>query len=95
MYESYFADMTKKISEKIEQSWPDAYGKGEAFRWVGSHHIELAEREKKWWKELGDLWDANADFDKFKKAVLEWGRAVLCIYKAYHEGISHGNITRD
>lgn len=75
MYEKYYLEIVSAIQKKTLIS-ADIM-----FVWVAAHQPELYAQERVLDEELNTLWDV--DFERFKKAVLNWGRMVLQIYKKY------------
>lgn len=77
MYEKYYLEIVSAIQKKIRI---DVDG---MLAWAQANAPELYAQERALDAELNALWDV--DFERFKKAVLSWGRVVLQIHKKYAE----------
>lgn len=78
-YEKYFLEIVSAIQKKT------LIGADIMFVWSAAHQPELYAQERALDEEFNALWDV--DFERFKKAVLNWGRMVLQIYKKYAEAM--------
>lgn len=77
MYEKYYLEIVSAVNKKTP------HGVDSALAWAQVNAPELYAQERALDEEMNVLWDV--DFDRFKKAVLNWGRMVLQIYKKYME----------
>lgn len=89
-FDKYFIDTCTTINQKIMDNYPTAAVAG-VFEWAETNEPELYKAEERTWSLIdpafyvGRTEHRAPTLVKFEKTVLDWGRAVLKIYKKYSE----------
>lgn len=82
-YEKEFLKTVDTLCEVVARKWPHA-AEG-AIAWAVANAPELDKEEEKLFARINTQWINALDFTDYKKTLLEWGRTMLRIYKAYAE----------
>jgi len=82
-FKECFTEIHDKLYSMVVDLYPAAVN-GEAFSWAKENRRPLYDAWAQAAGEIDDLWEKTST-EVFKKAVYAWAKAVLAIYKAFHQ----------